>query len=217
MPAELSGVAHGPFPSRVSKTDQERIQNLAPELALWLQDESLSWEVTEKLEGSSCTFAWLDGELHVCSRNIDLLDTPGNSLWRLARELGIATKFAGGFAGRNLALQGELVGHGVQGNIYDLRQQQFFLFDVFDVDQARYLNPTERQAIARHMDLPQVPLIDSNFRPPQHAAMESLLAMADGASALKPGQLREGLVFKANSQALSFKAVSNKYLLKQAA
>ena len=215
--AELAGIARGLFPSRVSKTDQERIQNLALELEQWLQDSTLSWEVTEKLEGSSCTFAWLDDDLHVCSRNIDLMDAPGNSLWRLARELDIPAKFSAGFSGRNLALQGEIVGFGVQGNIYGLRKQQFFLFDVYDADQARYLTPSERQVIAQQMGLTQVPVIESGFRLPGVAAMDALLAMADGASALKPDQLREGLVFKANAQSVSFKAVSNKYLLKQSA
>lgn len=213
--AELVGIARGLFPSRVSKTDQERIQNLALELEQWLQDSALSWEVSEKLEGSSCTFAWLDDDVHVCSRTIDLLDAPGNTLWCLARELDIPAKFSAGYRARNLALQGEVVGFGIQGNIYGLRNQQFFLFDVFDVEQARYLTPSERQVIAMHMGLTQVPVIESGFKLPNLAAMESLLAMADGASALKSDQLREGLVFKANAQSVSFKAVSNKYLLRQ--
>ena len=47
------------------------------------------------------------------------------------------------------------------------------------------------------------------------ATMASLLAMADGPSALRPQQAREGLVFKARNRAASFKAISNAYLLKQ--
>lgn len=215
VPAELAGIARGLFPSRVSKTDQERIQNLAAELGEWTADKQLTWEVTEKLEGSSCTFAWLDNDLHVCSRNIDLMDTEGNSLWKAAKELGIPERLSDGYMGRNLALQGEIVGFGIQGNIYGLRAQKFFLFDVYDVDQGRYLNPLERAAIAKQMGLEQVPVIDPEFRLPDVAAMDALLAMADGQSALKDGQLREGLVFKSNQKPVSFKAVSNKYLLKQ--
>lgn len=213
--AELAGVARGAFPSSVSKTDQERIQNLALELEQWTQDAALTWEVTEKLEGSSCTFAWLDDDLHVCSRNIDLLDSAGNSLWRLAKELNIAAQLAEHFLGRNLALQGEVIGFGVQGNIYGLRAQKFYLFDIYDADQVRYLTPWERNTIALQMGLEQVPVIDAAWRLPQAQAMELLLAMADGLSRLKPDQLREGLVFKANEKPLSFKVVSNKYLLKQ--
>lgn len=220
VPAELSGIARGMFPSQVSKTDQERVQNLADELPEWSKDTQLSWEVTEKLEGSSCTFAWLEQDLHVCSRNVDLMDTPGNSLWRLAKELDILTKFSQYCATRNLALQGEIVGFGVQGNIYGLRAQKFYLFDIYDADQKRYLHPSERQAIAVQMGLDQVPVMDAAFRLPTGAAseaMDALLALADGASLLKAAQLREGLVFKANEKPVSFKVVSNKYLLKQGA
>lgn len=216
VPAELAGIARGLFPSRVPKTDQERVQNLATELGDWSADDQLTWEVTEKLEGSSCTFAWLDNDLHVCSRNIDLMDTEGNSLWKAAKELGIPEKFATEFSGRNLALQGEIVGFGINGNIYGFRAQKFFLFDIYDVDQGRYLNPQERKAIAEKVDLEQVPVIDTEFFLPKEAAMDALLAMADGQSSLKAGQLREGLVFKSNQKSVSFKAISNKYLLKQA-
>jgi RNA ligase (TIGR02306 family) len=218
VPAELSGSARGLFPAQVAKTDQERIQNLAVELVAWSNDQNLTWEVTEKLEGTSCTFAWLDNDLHVCSRNIDLIQSEDNSLWKLAKELLIASNFANHFGRRNLALQGEVIGYGVQGNIYGLRTQHFYLFDVYDVDQKRYLKPIERQAIANQLALDQVPVIESSFRLPiniDREGVDELIALSDGASALKVGQLREGLVFKANEKRASFKIVSNKYLLKQ--
>lgn len=215
VPAELSGIARGSFPSRVPRTDQERVQNLANELADWSNDGQLTWEVTEKLEGSSCTFAWLDNDLHVCSRNVNLMDVGGNSLWKSAKELGILEKFSKGYQGRNLAIQGEIVGFGIQGNIYGLRAQKFYLFDIYDVDIGRYMTPEERSEVAQHMSLEQVPVIDPKFCLPTVAAMDALLSLADGHSALKGGQLREGLVFKSNQKPVSFKAVSNKYLLKQ--
>lgn len=220
VPAELAGIARGMFPSQVSKTDQERMQNLADELSDWNLDAQLTWEITEKLEGSSCTFAWLEQDLHVCTRNVDLMDTPGNSLWRLAKELDIAAKFAQFYANRRLALQGEIVGFGVQGNIYSLRAQKFYLFDIYDVDQKRYLNPPERHAMAHQMGVEQVPVVEAAYRLPGgdiSQVMGALLSLADGASVLKTEQLREGLVFKANEKPWSFKVVSNKYLLKQGA
>jgi RNA ligase (TIGR02306 family) len=218
VPAELSGIARGLFPSQVIKTDQERIQNLGTELFEWSNDPNMTWEVTEKLEGASCTFAWLANDLHVCSRNIDLMEADDNSLWKLAKELSITSKFKDKFNGRNLALQGEIIGFGIQGNIYGLRTQKFYLFDAFDVDQKRYLNPSERRAIASQLSLDQVPVIESSFRLPSNigrAGIDALIVLSDGDSALKPEQLREGLVFKANERRATFKIVSNKYLLKQ--
>ena len=217
VPAELSGIARGAFPLCVQKTDQERIQNLAPELAEFVEEDYLTWEVTEKLEGSSCTFAWIENDLHVCSRNIDLLCTEGNSFWGVAKELDIQNKLTTLFFGKNLALQGELVGPGVQGNIYSLTKRKFFLFDVYDIDRRKYMSPSEREEIAKQLGLEQVPILDKEFRIPQESPMASLLAFADGPSQLKNTQLREGLVFKSNQRQMSFKVVSNKYLLKQSA
>jgi RNA ligase (TIGR02306 family) len=214
LPASLSGVALGPFPSRVPKTDQERIQNLAPELAAW-QQAGGAWEVSEKLEGTSVTFAWLDGTLHVCSRNLDLADTPGNSLWEAARELGLPQRMGAAFGTRNVALQGELVGPGVQGNLYGLARRRFHLFDIYDADAERHLGSAERQALAEQLGLPHVPLVEASFLLSPATGIETLLALADGPSALKPSQRREGLVFKSLDQAASFKVISNQYLLKQ--
>lgn len=214
VPAAISGIARGPFPGRVRRTDQERVQNLAAELAAW-KAEGCTWEVTEKLEGASCTFAWLDGELHVCSRNLDLEDAPGNSLWRQARALDIAAKLTSHFGGRNVALQGELVGDDVQGNVYRRAAQEFYLYDIYDVDRGAYFAPAERLAAAHALGLPHVPVVETAFVLDGDATMASLLALADGKSALQSTQAREGLVFKRVDGAASFKAVSNMYLLKQ--
>lgn len=212
IPANLAGVQRGNFPSIIPKTDQERIQNLTEEFNNWSGcGELLTWEVTEKLEGSSCTFAWINDDLHVCSRNIDLVDTVGNSFWSTAHALGIPAKMQTHFAGRNIALQGELIGFGVQGNIYKLNKQAFYLFDIYDADLGRYLNPSERNEIANLLGLASVPVVDTNFVLPN--SMETLLAMADGPSQLLATQKREGLVFKCQDDSTSFKAISNAYLL----
>ncbi len=219
VPAELAGLMRGQFPSVVPKTDQERIQNLAAELAAWQAQgdaDELTWEITEKLEGSSCTWAWLADELHVCSRNIDLVESDSNSFWRVARACDIERKLREHFAGRNIALQGELVGNGVEGNIYKLQGHEVYLYAVYDADEARYLTPDERKVIARQLGVRHSPVIDAAFRIDSSVTMDVLLAMADGPSVLRPQQKREGLVFKANKKPpVSFKAVSNAYLLGQ--
>lgn len=213
VPACLGGMVRGAFPSRVPKTDQERIQNLAREFASW-QRSGHKWEVSEKLEGSSCTFAWLDGELHVCSRTLDLAETGDNSMWRAARALGVGEKLADYAGSRNLALQGELVGFGIQGNIYGMNTQAFYLYDIYDVDAGRYLRSAERLALAQELGIPHVPIVDAAFELTAAMSMEELLQMADGPSALKSTQLREGLVFKCLEEPVSFKVISNAYLLK---
>ncbi len=216
IPAELAGLARGLFPARVPKTDQERIQNLALQLDAWQQEGArgeLTWEVTEKLEGASCTYAMLEGELHVCSRNIDLLETEGNTLWLQARELDIENKLRATFGDRNIALQGELIGNGIQDNLYRLNGHQFHLYDVYDVATGQYYRADERQSLAKDFAIRHVPVLDTAFVIDGNVSMETLLADADGESVLRKGQLREGKVYKARQKPVSFKVISNQYLI----
>lgn len=218
IPAALSGVALGAYPSRIPRTDQERVQNLAEQLANWQKAGDAgeqTWEVTEKLEGTSCTWAWLDGELHVCSRNLDLKESPDNSLWRVAREQDIETKFRTHTPQRNLGLQGELIGNGIEGNIYGLRGHAFKLYNIYDVDRGAYLEPQERQALCDLLGLEHSPVLETKFVLDSQVTMQTLLAMSTGVSVLRAGQLREGLVYKSNNSQESFKVVSDEYLLGQ--
>jgi RNA ligase (TIGR02306 family) len=131
IPAQLSGMVRGNFPSYIPKTDQERIQNLTNELREWAAEDCF-WEVTEKLDGSSMTAYLYQGEFGVCSRNLDLKESESNSFWRVARERDMENLLRA--LGRNLALQGELIGEGIQKNRYAIKGQQFYLFDIYDID-----------------------------------------------------------------------------------
>lgn len=211
IPAQLSGVMRGAFPARIPKTDQERIQNLGPQLSDWVA-QSLRFEVTEKLDGTSMTAYLLDGEFGVCSRNLDLLEDDTNTFWRVARALDLEAQLRAirQATGHDLALQGEVVGEAIQKNPYHIKGQEFFLFDVYDVQLGRHLNPDERLALplkVKHVPVLGVQTIDST-------SIDALLLAAEGKSALNPKAEREGIVFKCLDQDLSFKAISNKFLLK---
>ncbi|HEX8615392.1 MAG TPA: RNA ligase (ATP) [Telluria sp.] len=208
IPADLQGIVKGPFPSFVRKTNQERIQNLVAELEAWA-DAGLEWEVTEKLDGSSLTAYLFQGEFGVCSRNLDLLETEGNSYWKLARDNKLEALLRA--TGRNLAVQGELIGPGVQGNPYGVGAPQLQVFDIYDIDNGRYLNSAERMALLAGTDILHCPVLDTQNL--AGATVASLLAGAEGKSALKASTEREGLVFKCLGADVSFKAISNKFLL----
>ena len=212
IPAALAGEVKGMFPSRIPKTDQERIQNLTAELEVW-KDEKLTWEVTEKLDGSSMTVYVIDGEVGVCSRNLDLKRNPDNSLWRAAIKHGLEEKLAGY---DNIAVQGELVGNGIQGNMYKMRDQDFYVYDVYSIDQGRYFTPAERKSFVKALDLLHCPVLHSATRLLDSDTVESLLRVAEGKSIMggEIGPEREGLVFKCNEKSVSFKAISNRFLLK---
>jgi len=208
IPAQLAGQVRGNFPLFVPKTDQERIQNLGFELEGWTTRDWI-WEVTEKLDGSSMTAYLYQGEFGVCSRNLDLKEDENNSFWKAARANDLEEKLR--HIGRNLALQGELIGEGIQKNPYALKGQQFYLFDIYDIDAGRYLNAIERQELTPDLQVNHCPVLDRTSLTDQSQA--SLLAMAEGKSALNAKTEREGLVFKCLNAEVSFKAISNKFLL----
>ena len=212
MNAQLAGMAKGNFPSLIPKTDQERVQNLKQEIDQAITDD-LQFEVTEKLEGSSMTVYLIDGEFGVCSRNLDLKETEDNTFWQVARRDGIEEKMRidGHFV--SFAIQGELIGPGIQGNIYKLSKPEFRVFDVYNISGGFYMNPAPRRELINVMRLLHVPVITTHSLAPC-GTVEELLLWAEGASAITPSQEREGIVFKQVNGGMTFKAISNRYLLK---
>lgn len=206
--AQLAGVCKGNFPSLIPKTDQERVQNLKKEVA---SARELSFEVTEKMEGSSMTCYLIDGEFGVCSRNMDLKETEGNSFWSTARRENVEEKMREEFGLADFAVQGELIGPGIQGNIYGLKDTQFMVFDIYDIRRGTYVDPRTRQAMVDDMGLTHVPVIWHQWK--LDADVDTLLAQAEGSSWLNKAQEREGIVFKQLDGGMTFKAISNKYLL----
>ena len=212
VPAALAGEVKGMFPSRIPKTDQERVQNLLVELEEW-KAAKLTWEVTEKLDGSSMTVYMIDGEVGVCSRNLDLKPNKDNSLWATAYKNEIDVKLIQSLS--NLAIQGELVGNGIQGNMYKMRDQEFYVYDIYDIDAGRYFTSAERVAYCKAWDIKHVPVFKSDFMLSTETVAD-LLQMAEGKSVMGTiaGPEREGLVYKCNERQVSFKAISNRFLLK---
>ena len=216
MNAQLAGMARGNFPSLIPKTDQERVQNLKSEIAQAAED-GLQFEVTEKLEGSSMTVYLIDGVFGVCSRNLDLKETDDNTFWQVARRDGIEAKMRASTPGGGFAIQGELIGPGIQGNIYKLSKPEFRVFDVYSISGGYYLSPSNRREFINAMGLLHVPVFKSDFMLTTETVAD-LLQMAEGKSVMGTitGPEREGIVFKQVNGGMTFKAISNKYLLKSA-
>ena len=217
LSANLSGFARGNFPSFIPKTDQERIQNLSRNFPVWVADEAI-YEMTEKLDGTSCTIyknsvLLEEGKeaLGVCSRNLDLKDTEGNVYWDIAKKYDIHAILLRD--GRNLAIQGEIIGEGIQGNQYRLTDRQFFVFDIYDIDSKEYFDARDRQEFCKINNLQHVPVVNSRYMFEVNNVIDAI-PLADGPSALN-GTPREGLVFKSlRNPADSFKIISNKWLMK---
>ena len=213
IPAQLAGEIKGMFPGFIPKTDQERIQNLKAELAEW-QRLGYTFERTEKLDGTSMTAFMVDGVFSICSRNLELKPNPDNSMFKAALKQNLEAKLVQ--SGRNLALQGELIGNGIQGNKYKIKDQGFYVFDIYDIDAKRYLSPAERKAFVGEWNIAHVPVFQSAVSL-DGLTIDMLLKHAEGKSVMGDieGPEQEGLVYKCNENPeVSFKCISNKFLLK---
>ena len=200
----------GSLPWFLSKTDETRAQNLRDYTAT--VDSLTDWYATEKLEGSSMQVGLFKGEFFVCSRNVDLIEKLDCFFWATARRLNIEAKLRS-LSKDDIAIQGELIGPKIQGNIYKLDKHQFRLYGATDLLLQRKLQLRELDNLCDKLSLRMVPIVDLPAVPRD---LETLLWLADGMSELNKDVLREGLVIRsATDQSSSFKAISNAYLLKQ--
>jgi ATP-dependent RNA circularization protein (DNA/RNA ligase family) len=153
----------------------------------------------------------IDGEFGVCSRNLNLKPNPDATFWKTAIDAKLEEALRK--YGDNLALQGELIGEGIQGNIYKMKGTHFYIYDIYDIADGRYWTPYERRMFIKAHSLNHVPVLHSNTE--LLISIDSLLAVAEGKSVMGLiGCEREGLVYKCNEKEVSFKAISNRYLLK---
>ena len=231
IPAQLSGKIKGFFPGFLRKTDEERIQNLSSKYDK-LKDGS--YYVTEKLDGSSATYYFKNGVFGVCSRNLELADPgefePGmvigedgierpkkeNTYWKIARQLFIEEKL--GTLSENYSIQGELIGEGIQGNPYKIRGHSFKIFSIFNIDTQEYLSLDDMIKILEKINvdsqpLEMVPIINYEYRLPD--TIEDILSHAEGKSYLNSNIEREGIVIRNHDKSISFKAISNAFLLNE--
>lgn len=208
VPAQLAGQVRGNFPTIIPKTDAERIQNVRDWAAL---ATTHTFEATEKLHGSSCTF-YLDaeGEFHVCSRNMDLKFDENNAFWRAAIKYDVENKMRSAEL-LGVALQGELIGAGINGNQYKVQDIEFRLFNIYSVNGGTYLTADAREHLNGYaLGLPTVPTLNIQVVPD----VAEMLKLAEGKSLLN-GSEREGFVLKSlQDPSIIIKVISNKWLLK---
>jgi len=205
IPAELTGRYKGNFPSFLKKTDQERVQNLTNEYQEYIANE-IKFYSTEKLDGSSATFYLRDGEFGVCSRNVELKEYVNDAFWRVARSLDIENKLKQ--LPYNACLQGELIGEGIQGNPYKIKGQDVRFFNLFNIDTYESMPIDDLCIFCQDADLLPVP--SYNFILPK--TIDELLLIAEGKSVIGNVE-REGLVIRSADGKISFKVISNKFLL----
>jgi RNA ligase (TIGR02306 family) len=147
---------------------------------------------------------------------MEILEDEKNSQWKFARENDLEEKLQK--RGKNIALQGEIVGENIQKNTLNLRGQTVFFYNVFDVDARRYLDFKDFVSVIKSLDLKSVPIIEESYR--LENDIDKLVEKSIGKSLVNPKGWREGIVIRPhkeqfeNGERFSFKVVNPKFLLK---
>ena len=212
----------GAWPAWIKKTDEERVQNMP-----WILENKNPWIATEKIDGTSTTFAIKRGkkpfeknEFYICSRNV-VFDTPGKGCYY---DTNVYTEIAEKYNMKEvlttlltifpcadyIILQGETYGAGIQKRDYSKKDHDFMAFNLIMSHTGRW-NTIDMEELLKKYNIPCVPIVDNNFILPD--TVDELLDYATGNSVVD-GKMREGIVFRSLDGSQSFKAVSNEFLLK---
>lgn len=203
IPAAIAGDVRGNFPSFIPKTDEpnfQRVRNLEELMTGW------DWVATVKYDGTSCT-AWVDeeGELHVCSRNLELKEFSasgaGNVYWQAARKYGLE-RMPPGFA-----LQFEVCGPGIQGNPCGYTELQIRAFTLHDISRSERCHFGALVHFCQGLD---IPMAEINACGHGYADPDTMRMLADSVR-YQNGKQGEGVVIRSINSNWSIKALSLSY------
>ena len=218
VPTGMSGKVKGVFPGFVPKTDEIRVQVIPDVLE---RHRGKAFYLTEKEDGTSFTAFLHQGELGICGRNLWFDETDDtNALVRLARQLELDRKLGAirGMIGRDVAVQGEVIGPGIQKNKYAQKAHRLRVFGVFDIQEHRLLDHARMLEVLAAVGLETVPQLGTLVL--DHS-VDQLVDLSMGTSVLNPNVQREGIVLRPlideqdpDIGRLSFKAINPKFLVK---
>jgi len=200
-----------PFPQFVPRTSEDRVQNVSKTLQSL---DNVELIITEKRDGTSFTVVHLRGEVLICGRNFTLTESTASSqhYFDIYEKYKLKEKLLA--IGRNIAIQGEITGPKIGKNRHGLKQIAFHIFNVYSIDESRYLPWGDLVEIAAQLEVPHVRLVHRGPIALSNLNVKYFLQLAEE-QRYENGKLAEGIVVKTNfGPQRSFKAISNAYLLK---
>lgn len=218
VPAHLSGIVKGNFPSFLNKTDEVRLQS-EPNVLAEAISKGLMLVGTLKMDGTSFTAYRRDDDFGVCSRNLDLKETADNAHWKMARKLKLEDILRSETS--NLCIQGEMVGPGIQANRMGLKETDLYLFNLFDIDNGKYLSYHELCQFASKHNLKVVKKVQQIDLSINNPSVKYLLDISNELN-YDNNTPAEGIVWRSACEThsdvlksrLSFKTISNRFLEK---
>lgn len=177
----------GGFPTDlISKSDETTIQNMKGALEKFAESKV---DITAKMEGQSFTVVptfkgkKLTGA-YVCSRNNAYKIENDSLFWDMMRKYDIIKKMKEIWKNehKSYILQGEQVGPTIQDNIYDFKQNHWYIFTVKDYETLKQLSYEEQVKIADKFGMRVVPLLWTGTLKDVMPDVDAAVAFAEKAS-----------------------------------
>ena len=184
----------GGFPTNlISKSDETTIQNMKGVLEKFAESKV---DITAKLEGQSFTVVPVFGKrgfivkkeevvgAYVCSRNNAYKIEDNSIFWDMMRKYDIVRKMKEIWKTEHKAyiLQGEQVGPNIQDNIYDFKQNHWYIFTVKDYATLKQLPYEGQVKVADKFGMRVVPLLWTGTLKDVMPDVDAAVAFAEKAS-----------------------------------
>jgi hypothetical protein len=108
-----------------------------------------------------------------------------------------------------------LIGEGIQGNRYNIKGHTVRFFTGFNIDKYQRIPFMEMVIMLMDMGLQHVPTVNEEYSFLLPDTVDEMLRYAEGKSLLNDKKEREGVVVRSMDGTISFKAISNKFLLEE--
>ena len=183
----------GGFPSElISKSDETTIQNMKGILEKYAESNVV---ITAKMEGQSFTVVptfkgnKLTGA-YVCSRNNAYKLEDKSLFWDMMCKYDVINKMKKIYkeTGKAYILQGEQVGPTIQQNIYDFKENQWYLFTVKDYSTLKQLSYEDQVRVADKFGMKVVPLLWTGKLKEVMPVVDSAVAFAEKAVWVPEGE-----------------------------
>lgn len=222
----ISPDAKGLYPAFIPKTDEVRVQSI---IKIIKKYEGVQCYVTEKIDGISYTSYKYETDFGVCTRHLELKRLDKNAYWEITRKLDIESKLMN--YNKNIAIQGEMYGFfgsAINGNKLKQSDVHLAIYNIYLIDELRYLSYDEMKKLTKEWELETVPLITENYN--LTSSIDELVDLATRKSIINPDTYLEGIVVRPikpiideymfcvggsnGSGNLSFKVLNPEYLIK---
>ena len=227
--AVMPGKTKGNFPAFINKTDETRLQSYPLVLR---KNLGRTIYTTEKLDGSSASYFFnkdLTGKkwglfnkdkgngFGVCSRNLRLVTPNQQYWWKYAKDHDFAdlVPCLSKYLGFSIAIQGELIGPGIQKNKYQLTELDFYCYNIFNIEAGVYLPDYQKELVCKQFHIKVVPHDDEKIVLAEEHDVDFFINLSKRKSALNSKVTAEGIVCRcADDETISFKVINPEWLLK---